>query len=96
MVGIPFQKMMYNECVGMKNNGELNGTGLAEKRWVRKLLTGKVAPNGLNEWKNVAPCHPKQQAVDEFFRAKKAALSNVSAGNTSQFKMQRCQRFKSR
>ncbi len=46
--------------------------GLAEKNRVRKLLTGKVAPNGLNEWKN------------------------VSASNTSQLKMKRRQRFKSR
>ncbi len=53
-------RYIYNECVDMNNNGELNGTGLAEKRRVRKLLTGKVVPNGLKEWKNVAACQPKQ------------------------------------
>ncbi len=89
-------RYIYNECVDMEDNREINGMGMAEKNRVRKLLTGKVAPNGQNEWKNIVPCHTKQQAVDEFFRAKKAALLNVSAGNASQFKMKRRQRFKSR
>ncbi len=53
--------------------------------WMSGIALLPAIPS-LNEWKNVAPCHPKQQAVDEFFRAKKAALSNVSAGNASWFK----------
>eukprot|EP01084_Bolivina_argentea_P256562 432003_1 len=98
---LPLEKYKFVDnrdyCTRSKGVGEASIVmGLAEKNRVRKLLTGKVAPNGLNEWKNVAPCHPKQQAVDEFFRAKKAALSNVSAGNASQFKMKCCQHFKSR
>ncbi len=69
----------------MQHIGEIHGTGMVEKSRVRKRLTGKVERNSMNEWKNIAPCHPKQLVVKEFFRAKKAALANVSARNISQF-----------
>ncbi len=46
------------------------------KRMVRRSVCRIGTPD-------VTPCHPKRQAVDEFFRAKEVAWSNVSAGNAS-------------
>ncbi len=67
-----------------------------DKNRVRKLPTGKVERNGLNKWKNVAMCHPKQQAMEEFFQAKKADSLNKSTGYVSQFALTWRSRFKSR
>ncbi len=71
---IGIHRFIYDECVDMQNNGELNGTGYMEKKWVRLLLTRKLGENIPNMLKNVAPFLPKQQSVEDFFQAKKAAL----------------------
>ena len=87
---------IYNECVDMDSRNEIDGTKKKEESRVRALLTGKVDNGGDKEWKNIAPCHPKQQAVAEFFRNKRSALANLIAGHNNGFTMHRKSRFKSR
>lgn len=71
-------RCIYNQCVAMEREGEIRGSGTVEKYRVRSLLTREkdFAARG-EEWKKDAPSHARQQAVEEFFRAKKAAMSNV-------------------
>lgn len=88
---------IYNECVEGEQRGELVGASKAVKaEWRRKLTKKSEYVAAGKQWKDDATCHTKQQAVEEYFRAKKAALSNFAAGNNSGFTMRKRSKFKSR
>jgi transposase len=88
---------IYNECVEAEQSGDLQGASVAVKSEWRRRLTKKSEYTAAGKaWKDDATCHVKQQAVEEYFRAKKAALSNFAAGNNAGFTMRKRSKFKSR
>ena len=92
---IGIHRYIYNECVQSEKNGLVNGVSNVEKNRVRSLLTNKSNYKDTTPWKDSCPCHAKQQAVEEFFRAKKAAISNVRNGHQECFEIGFRSRFKS-
>ncbi len=73
--------------MGLEKEGEIHGTSVAEMHRVRDLLSKKENYAEKKPWKDEIPAHPKQQEMAEYFRAKKATLSNCMAGNSCRFEM---------
>ena len=93
---IGIHRHIYNECVTSEKNGLVHGASAQEcSRW-KTILTKQGNYRVLKPWKDQCPSHPKQQAVETFFEAKRAAISNVSAGNQARFQMGYKNRFKMR
>lgn len=94
---IGIHRHIYNECVGADKDGEVNGASAVEMRKWRTLLTRKDNYYSVNKpWKGKCPCHTKQQAVEEFFKAKKTALGLAVKGKLSRFDISFKSRFKAR
>lgn len=84
---------IYNECVKADKNKEVSGASAVEMRKWRTLLTRKDNYHAANKpWKDKCPCHTKQQAVEEYFKAKKTAMALVAQRKLERFEI----RFKSR
>lgn len=88
----------YNQCVNADVElGLVQGATTAEERRWRTTLTKKENYVAMGEgFKNAAPCHTLQSAVAEYFRAKRAALSNRAAGNNQGFTMKKRSKYRSR
>ncbi len=69
---------------------------MIEMHMVCELLCQKVNYAEKKPWKGELPTHPRQQAVVEHFRAKKATFSNYMAGNSCRFEMKPRSRYKLR
>lgn len=81
-------RFVYNQCVELDRKKEIQGTSDKEKSRVRTLLTKEEnAKAAGNEFLNEIPVMVKQQAVDEFFSAKKANLTKMVNGTIKHFKM---------
>jgi hypothetical protein len=88
---------IYNECVQAERDGDIAGASAKTENECRALLTGHAeAELAGKAWKNDVPTYLKQQAVAEFFRAKKAAYANLAAGHQQHFEMGRRSKFASR
>jgi transposase len=77
--------------------GEVDGASKALESQIRAALTS--VPECIAQgkaWKNEAPTHTKQQAVAEFFNAKRAAFANHAVGNIAHFEMRKRSKFRSR
>ena len=86
---------IYNECVSADKKEEVNGASAAEMRKWRTLFTRKDNYYGDNKpWKDNCPCHTKQQAVEEYFKAKKTAVGLLVKGKLPRFDMKFKSRFK--
>lgn len=90
---IGVHRHIFNECVDMEKAGEIQGASGTEMRRVRTLLSASEHFDA-KPWKGECPSLTRQQAVEEYFRAKKAALSNLRAGNISHFSIEKKSRFK--
>ena len=90
---IGIHRHIYNECVSSDRDNQINGASSKEMQRVRTLLTRKDNYYRDNKpWKDKCPCHTKQQAVEEYFKAKKTAMGLVVKGALQRFSI----RFKSR
>ena len=94
---IGVHRFIYNQCVTLEEAGYIEGASKGECAQWRPLLTNReeYLAAGLG-WMDDATTHTKQQAVEEFFRAKRAAYANVANGTQQQFTMQRRSKFKAR
>ncbi|CAN0440419.1 unnamed protein product [Laminaria digitata] len=73
---------IYNECVCSDRNGLIHGASVTKSSRWRTLLTKRSISYNLGQyWKDKCPCHPKKQAVEECFKAKKTGMMMVSTGN---------------
>ena len=86
---------IYNECVKADKNKEVIGASAVEMRKWRTLLTRKDNYHAADKpWKDKCPCHTKQQAVEEYFKAKKTALAMVAQRKLERFEINFKSRFK--
>ena len=92
---IGIHRHIYNECVNSDRNGLIHGSSAIESgRW-RTILTKKTNYMVQKPWKDKCPCHTKQQAVEEYFKAKKTASKLVATGKLKMFRINFKSRFKS-
>lgn len=88
-------RYIYNECVRSEKNGLIHGASSAESSRWRTILTKKSNYYNLGQsWKDICPCHTKQQAVEEFFKAKKTGMKMVAQGELQSFDIKFKSRFK--
>jgi len=91
-------RFIYNECVTADRNGLLMGSSKTESNAWREALTSETGISTFDNlgWLRDIPSLTRQTAVDEFFRAKRAATTNVSRGNAHHFTMRYRSKAKSR
>lgn len=89
-------RYIFNECVDLDKQGEIDGAGTEEMRRIRSLLTKKENYQETKPWKDDLPSYPKQKAVHSYFQSKKEGMKRVSEGKIKHFEIRKKSRFKSR
>ena len=74
----------------------IHGASVSESSKWRTILTKKSNYYNIGQfWKDKCPCHTKQQAVEEYFKAKKTGMMMVATKKMKKFKISFKSRFKS-
>lgn len=88
-------RFLYNKVVSHEKNGEIQGaSGNLKSEFRTRLTTNDKIRDSGDVFLLDCPVHTRQQAVEEFFRSKKAAMSNVRNGHQESFSMDFRSRFK--
>ena len=91
-------RFIYYECVTADREGLLTGASKTESNSWREALTSESGISSFEnlDWLKSIPSLTRQTAVEEFFRSKRAAITNVSRGNARRFTMRYRSKAKSR
>lgn len=86
---------IFNECVNADKNGLVHGASAQESSRWRTLLTKRENYYNVGKnWKDRCPSHTKQQAVEEYFKAKKTGMKMVHEKKMKRFDLKFKSRFK--
>ena len=76
---------LYNKCVEHDRKGEIHGATKATMREWRTKLTKKKNYMDEKPWIDNLPSFGRQQAIEEFFKAKKESLKRCAAKKIKRF-----------
>ena len=94
MMGI--YRHLYNQCVQHDRKGEIDGAkGTTMREW-RAKMTKKENYMEEKPWIANLPSLGRQQAIEEFFKAKKENLKRCAAKKIKRFHMQKKSKYRSR
>ncbi len=81
-------RAIYNTLVDEQRNGHIASSSITnEHHWQGIVTEAACHADPEREWWLQVPAYVRQKAVSEFFRAWRAAVANIQAGNIAQFRM---------